>query len=175
LESEGGVVLRLDWIVYPPGSFAFLTLLAFLITLFVQLVNKKTIDYAKLRRLNLIQREYYELQREFLRTGDKKIKKKMEKLKPDVDRARAESFSMSMKPMLYVTLPLLIIWQLLRPIYMEVPIVKLPLDIPFLSIFRRNSALSTNVLGYFGYYMLVSYLLSFILQKILGTTLEVER
>ncbi len=167
--------MKLDWIVFPPGSFAFLTLLAFLITLFVQLVNKKTIDYKKLRRLNQIQKEYYELQREFLRTGDKKIKKKMEKLKPDVDRARAESFSMSMKPMLYVTLPLLIIWQLLSPLYREVPIVKLPIEIPFLVIFRRNSSLSTNVLGYFGYYMLVSYLFSFILQKVLGTTLEVEQ
>jgi len=167
--------LKLDWIIFPPGSYIFLTLLAFLITLFVQIVNKKTIDYRKLRRLNQIQREYYELQREFLRTGNKKIKKKMEKLKPDVDRARAESFSMSMKPMLYVTLPLLIIWQLLRPIYMEVPIVSLPIELPFLGIFRRNSALSTNVLGFFGYYTLVSYLLSFILQKILGTTLEVEQ
>ncbi len=167
--------MKLDWIIFPPGSYIFLTLLAFLITLFVQIVNKKTIDYRKLRRLNQIQREYYELQREFLRTGNKKIKKKMEKLKPDVDRARAESFSMSMKPMLYVTLPLLIIWQLLRPIYMEVPIVSLPIELPFLGIFRRNSALSTNVLGFFGYYTLVSYLLSFILQKILGTTLEVEQ
>jgi len=168
------ISLELNWFISPPGSFIFLTLLAFLITLFVQLVNKKTIDYQKLRRLNLIQKEYYELQRKFLRTGDKKIKKKMEKMKPEVDRARAESFSMSMKPMLYVTLPLLLIWQLLAPIYREVPIVRLPLELPFLSLFRRNSSLSTNVLGYFGYYMLVSYLLSFILQKIMGTALEVE-
>ncbi|RLG47887.1 MAG: hypothetical protein DRO00_05675 [Thermoproteota archaeon] len=167
--------MKLDWIVFPPGSFAFLTLLAFLISLFVQLVNKKTVDYQKLRRLNLIQKEYYELQREFLRTGDKKIKKKMEKLKPDVDRARAESFSMTMKPMLYTTLPLLLIWQLLNPLYRDIPIVRLPLEFPFLSLFRRDSPLPTNVLGYISYYMLVSYLFSFILQKVLGTTLEVER
>ena len=169
------MTMSLEKIAYPPGSFLFLTLVAFLASLFIQLVNKRTIDYEKVRRANKIQREYVDLQKEFARTRDKKIQKKMLKMKPGMDMARSEASSMSMKPMLFTIIPMMVVWQILRPVFTDLPVLRMPFNLfnlPLIGIFRRGSVLAANVLGYLSYYMLISYLFTFILQRLLGTTIS---
>ncbi len=165
--------LGLEWILFPPGSIIFLTVLAFAISLGIILLNKRTIDYSRLRELQKIVNEYTKLQREYLKDPEnKKLKRKMDRMKPQFDAARSEMTKMNMKPMLYTTIPILLIFWALGSFYSEIPVVVLPFPIPFImSYFHGSSALSDQTLGYLGYYIIASYFFSLILQKISGTSL----
>ncbi len=164
--------MDLSLILFPPGSILFLTFLAFAISLSINLLNKRTIDYDRLRELQKIVNEYTKLQRELIKDPEnKKLKKKLDRMKPQFDAARSEMTKMNMKPMLYTTLPILIIFWALGNFYAEIPVARLPFPLPFImDYFHGNSALSNQTIGYLGYYIIVSFLFSMIFQKILGTS-----
>jgi len=164
--------LDLSSILFPPGSILFLTFLAFAISLSINLLNKRTIDYDRLRELQKIVNEYTKLQRELIKDPEnKKLKKKLDRMKPQFDAARSEMTKMNMKPMLYTTLPILVIFWALGNFYAEIPVARLPFPLPFImDYFHGNSALSSQTIGYLGYYIIVSFLFSMIFQKILGTS-----
>ncbi|MCD6244834.1 MAG: TMCO1/EMC3 family protein [Candidatus Korarchaeota archaeon] len=166
-------MLSLDLILFPPGSILFLMVLAFVISLSINLINKKQIDYNRMRELQKIINEYTKLQREALKDPEnKKLKKKLDRMKPQFDAARSEMSKMNLKPMLYTTLPILIIFWALGSFYSEIPVAKLPFPLPFiLDYFHGSSALSNQVVGYLGFYIVCSFLFSMILQRILGTSL----
>ena len=163
-----------DYLIYPPGSIIFLTILAFLINLFVNLISKREIDYDRMRELQKIVKEYSELQKQLLRNpDDRKLKKKVERMKPKANAAQAEITKMSFRPMLYTTVPILAIFWILGGMYREIPVVKLPFPIPFIiDYFHSDSALSSVTLGYLGYYIIVSYFFSMLLQRALGTSIS---
>ncbi len=164
--------MDLSLILFPPGSILFITFLAFAISLSINLLNKRTIDYDRLRELQKIVNEYTKLQRELIRDPEnKKLKKKLDRMKPQFDAARSEMTKMNMKPMLYTTLPILVIFWALGNFYSEIPVARLPFPLPFImDYFHGNSALSSQTIGYLGYYIIVSFLFSMIFQKILGTS-----
>mgnify|MGYP001772595785 CR=1 FL=1 len=163
--------MDLNSILFPPGSIIFLTTLAFLISLIINLVNKRTIDYGRMRELQKVVREYTELQKELMRNpDDRKLKKKLDKMKPQFDAARAEISRMNMRPMLYTTLPIIVIFWLLGSFYTDIPVLNLPFPLPWiLDYFHGNSGLSNQTLGYLGYYVIASFLFSSIFQRIFGT------
>jgi len=163
--------MDLSSILFPPGSIIFLTVLALSISLGVNLVNRRTINYERMRELQRIIREYTELQKELMRNpGDKKLKKKLDKMKPQFDAARGEVSRMNMRPMLYTTLPIILIFWLLGSFYTDIPVINLPFPLPWiLDYFHGNSGLSNQTLGYLGYYVIVSFLFSSIFQRLLGT------
>lgn len=160
------------YIIFPPGSILFLTFLAFAISLSVSLLNKRTIDYNRLRELQKVVNEYTKLQRELIKDPEnKKLKKKLDRMKPQFNTARSEMTKMNMKPMLYTTIPILLIFWALGSLYSEIPVANLPFPIPIImDYFHGNSALSSRTLGYLGYYIIASFLFSMIFQKILGTS-----
>ncbi len=166
--------MDLDFIIYPPGSIIFLTFLALFINLFVNLISKREIDYQRMRELQKIVKEYNELQKQLLRNpDDKKLKKKIDRMKPKANAAQAEITKMSMRPMLYTTIPIIAIFWILGGMYREIPVVQLPFPLPFVvDYFHGDSALSSVTLGYLGYYIIASYFFSMILQRILGTSLS---
>ena len=47
-------MLSLDLILFPPGSILFLMVLAFVISLSINLINKKQIDYNRMEELQKI-------------------------------------------------------------------------------------------------------------------------
>ena len=166
------IFLNLDILLFPPGSILFLTALAFVISFSINLLNKRTIDYSRLKELQKIVNEYTKLQRELLRDPEnKRLKKKLDKMKPQFDAARSEMTKMNMKPMLYTTLPILVIFWALGNFYAEIPVARLPFPLPLvMDYFHRNSALSNQTVGYLGYYVIASFLFSMIFQKIMGTS-----
>ncbi len=159
-------------ILFPPGSIIFLTFLAFVISLSITLLNKRTIDYDRMRELQRIVNEYTKLQRELIKDPEnKKLKKKLDRMKPQFDAARSEMTKMNMKPMLYTTVPILLIFWALGNFYAEIPVARLPFPLPFImDYFHGNSALSSQTVGYLGYYIIASFLFSMIFQKIFGTS-----
>ena len=164
--------MDLEAILFPPGSLLFLMFLAFAISLSINLLNKRTIDYDRLRELQKIVNEYSKLQRELIRDPEnKKLRKKLERMKPQFDAARSEMTRMNMKPMLFTTLPILAIFWALGNFYQEIPVARLPFPLPFiLDFFHGNSALSSQTIGYLGFYVLCSFMFSMIFQRILGTS-----
>jgi len=166
----GGLV---DKLAFPPYSILFIVAISFVISVITTLISKKTIDYDKMRYYRKIVTEYTRLQREYaLSGGDRKLAKRMEKMKPAYSEAQAEMTKMSMRPMLYTTVPLLAIFWVLRGFYYEVPIVRLPFAIPMIGLLRRGSSFAPDVIGYVGLYFLSSFMFSMILQRLLGISLD---
>lgn len=163
--------MDLNLILFPPGSLILLTSLALSISLGINLINRRTIDYGRMRELQKIVKEYTELQKELLRNpDDKKLKRKLEKMKPQFDAARGEISRMNLRPMLYTTLPIIVIFWLLGSFYADVPVINLPFPLPWiLDYFHGNAGLSNQTLGYLGYYVIVSFLFSAIFQRVFGT------
>ncbi len=163
--------MDLSFILFPPGSIIFLTFLALTISLGVNLINKRTINYERMRELQKIVKEYTDLQRELVKNpDDKRLKKKLDKMKPQFDAARAEISRMNMRPLLYTTIPIIMIFWLLGNFYADIPVINLPFPLPWiLDYFHNNSGLSNQTLGYVGYYVIASFLFSAIFQRLLGT------
>ncbi len=162
-----------DLITLPPYSILFILAISFVITLATTLISKKTIDYDKMQYYRKIITEYTRLQREFaFSKGDKRLAKKLEKMKPVYSEAQAEMTKMSMRPMLYTTVPLLAIFWILRGIYFEIPIVRLPFAIPIIDLLRRGSSFAPDVVGYIGLYFMSSFMFSMVLQRLLGISLD---
>ncbi|ACB08319.1 EMC3/TMCO1 family protein [Candidatus Korarchaeum cryptofilum] len=164
--------MDLSSILFPPGSIIFLTFLALAISLGVNLINKRTINYERMRELQKIVKEYTDLQRELIKNpDDKRLKKKLDKMKPQFDAARAEMSRMNMRPLLYTTIPIIVIFWLLGNFYADIPVINLPFPLPWiLDYFHNNAGLSNQTLGYVGYYVMASFLFSAIFQRLFGTT-----
>jgi len=162
-----------DKLAFPPYSILFIVGISFVISVITTLVSKKTIDYDKMRYYRRVVSEYTKLQREYaLSGGDKRLAKKLEKMKPAYSEAQAEMTKMSMRPMLYTTVPLFAIFWVLRGFYYEIPIVKLHFGIPMIDLLRRGSSFAPDVIGYVGLYFLSSFMFSMILQRLLGISLD---
>ena len=162
-----------ELITLPPYSILFILVISFVITLATTLVSKRTIDYDKMRYYRKIVAEYTRLQKEYaFSKGDKRLAKKLEKMKPAYSEAQAEMTKMSMRPMLYTTLPLLAIFWILRGIYFEIPIVRLPFALPMIDLLRRGSCFAPDVIGYVGLYFMSSFMFSMVLQRLLGISLD---
>ncbi len=164
--------MNLAWaILFPPYSVLFLTVLALGISAGTILLNRRLIDYEKMRRNRQIVKEYTELKRKALLSGDKKLERKVEKMTPAYQRAQMEISRASFRPLLYTTIPMLLIFWALRGIYYEVPVVRLPFEIPMIDMIRKT-VFSPDVVGYLGYYIMASYFFTLILQRIAGTSLD---
>lgn len=158
-------------LLIPPYSIIFIITLAFFLTLITNIISKKKIDYEKMKQYQKVIKDYTDLQKEFLRTGDKKLEKKLEKMKPQYKTAQSEITKMSFIPTMYTVIPIMIIFILLGGFYSEIPFLKLPFSLPYImGYFHGRSVFGDDVLGYFGTYVLASFFFSTIIQKIMKTS-----
>jgi uncharacterized membrane protein (DUF106 family) len=158
-------------LLIPPYSIVFIITLAFLLTLITNIISKKRIDYDKMRQYQKVIKEYTDLQKEFLRTGDKKLEKKLGKMRYQYKTAQSEMMRMSFIPTMYTIIPIMIIFILLGGFYSEIPFIRLPIGLPYvMDFFHGRSVFGNDVLGYFGVYVLASFFFSTIIQKIMKTS-----
>ena len=157
--------------VLPPLSIAFLTLVSLGISLVQTLVYRATINVEELRRASALMREYAELQKKALKTGDRKLMLKAKKMKPTVMREQAKVLAAQMRMFLYFAVPLFLVFMLLSYIYSGVPIAKLPFKIPLLGLLHRGTALGEDVFGFIAWYFLSSGLFTTVLYKVMGVSM----
>ena len=158
----------MDWLVLPPNSIIFITALSAVISLAVSLVNKKIVDYDKMALYQKTVKEYMEIKKQHMKTKDKKLERKLKRMEPRYREAQAELSKMSLKPMMYTTLPILIMFFVLAGIFVEIPLAKLPFPFPFMGYFHGRSVFQDDVIGYIGLYMIASIFFSNVFMKLLG-------
>jgi len=156
--------------ILPPLSAVFLVLVSFVISLVQTLVYRATIDVEELRKASALMREYAEIQRKALKTGDRKLMLKAKKMKPVVMREQAKVLAAQMKMFIYFAIPLFVVFMLLSYVYSGVPVVRLPFKIPVLSFLHRGTALGDDVFGFIAWYFLSSGLFTTILYKVMGVS-----
>ena len=165
---------------YPPESMIFTTFIAFVVVLFASLINKRFIDFEKLKRYRKELMEYNKLKMQALRTNDEKLAAKVKRLKPAMDKKQAEMMSMQFKPMLVYAIPLLALFQILSNFYRH-PVAYIPanlaLYIPYIGNLMGRLVTSGQYEGLFGlwfasYYFLAAIVFGGIINKLLGISLQ---
>ncbi len=161
----------------PPYSMAFLAALSLLINAATILVNRRLVDQEKLREYMVKVREFDQLRLQALREKDPKVKKKLEAQVKRRERViapiKSELLKMQLMPTALLMIPMIVVFYVLRGMYLEIPIVALPFPLPLQGLFHRGSVMSGWELGYIGFYMLFSLTTSVILNKLLGMQPEV--
>ncbi|RLG53030.1 MAG: hypothetical protein DRN96_01055 [Thermoproteota archaeon] len=161
----------------PPYSTVFLAALSLAINVITMLVNRKLVDQEKLREYMAKVREFDQLRLQAMRERDPKVKKKLEAQIRRKERViapmKSELLKMQFMPTAFLMVPMIVIFYLLRGLYLEIPIVVLPFPLPLQGLFHRGSVMSQWELGYIGFYMIFSLTASVILNKLLGMQPEV--
>ncbi|MGQ4833165.1 MAG: EMC3/TMCO1 family protein [Candidatus Asgardarchaeia archaeon] len=165
---------------YPPASTLFVTFIAFLVVLFASVVNKKMIDFDKVKRYRKELMEYNKLRMQALKTNDEKLMAKVKRLKPAMDKKQAELMSMQFKPMLIYMIPLLLLFQLLASFYTH-PVAYIPANLavyfPYIGNWLGYMVTEGKYAGLFGfwfgsYYFLAAIVCGGVINKLLGISLQ---
>ncbi|NJF25330.1 EMC3/TMCO1 family protein [Thermococcus sp. Bubb.Bath] len=126
-------------------------------------------DIEKTRKVQKMAKEIQKEMREAQKSGDEKKLKKVQQKQMELMKMQSEMMKQQMVPML-LTLPIFwIFFQWLRRWYVEVAIVKSPFNFFLFGWFHSwyHSALRPDELGYFGWYILSSYVIGMVLRKFL--------
>jgi len=153
MNSTLGVVFKIGGEhSYMVGIFIISTL----VSLFITLVTSRVVDREKMRR---IRERMPQLQEKLKEAQREKDSKKMVKINREMLELQREMMANAFKPMLYTMLPLLLLFSWLRYIMPQnTPVVHLPFELPFYG----------TTLGWLGWYILSSLLVSPVLKKLLN-------
>ncbi len=154
------------WWLIPPRSTVFVFLLAFLINLVSTAFIRLMIDVDRLREKMREVKKFNELKKKAQETGDKKLLIRVKKEEAKVLRTQLEISRMQMTPSLILLPLILVFWWLLLPFFGSMPVVKLPFSIPFLDLLHGGTDLTNDALGFLGWYMLVSFVLNPLIQRL---------
>lgn len=116
----------------PPFSSVFIGLVSIGLAFFSTYVIWRFTDVEKLQRYSEIMQEYMQLQKQVLKTADKKLKLKLEREQPRYQRIQSELFSMRMKPLMIMIIPMLLFFVILGGYYNGVTGIAayVPFDLP---------------------------------------------
>ncbi len=101
----------------PPFSSVFIGLVSIGLSLFSTYIIWRFTDVEKLRRYSEIMQEYMQLQKQVLKTADKKLKMKLEREQPRYQRIQSELFTMRMKPLMIMIIPMILFFVILGGYY----------------------------------------------------------
>lgn len=157
----GGIVLSLSplWVA---------TIFGVIMGVFYTLVNRHFIDQEKMKKLQQMSKELQAEFKEAQEKGDEKKIRKLQQKQLELLRLQNEVMrDVMFKPML-ISFPMFIIFYgWLARYYVETAIVKIPFDFFLVDWFHRATALHSNELGFLGWYILTSYVVSSIIRKLL--------
>jgi len=126
-------------------------------------------DIEKTRKIQKMAKEIQEEMKEAQKSGDEKKLRKVQQKQMELMKIQSEMMQQQMVPML-LTLPIFwIFFGWLRRWYVEVAIVKAPFNFFLFDWIHKwqHSALGPDELGYFGWYILSSYIIGMVLRKFL--------
>ncbi len=154
------------WWIVPPRSMVFTLILALILNIVSASFQKLLVDVDELRRSLKKVKEFNELKKKALLTKDKKLMAKVKKEEPAILKIQLEISKKQMMPT-FILLPLILVfWWIFYPFFTAMPVVKLPFSVPFLSLFHGDHILSNDLLGFLGWYIIVSYSLYPFVQKL---------
>jgi uncharacterized membrane protein (DUF106 family) len=127
--------------------------IAALVTLFTTLVNRRVVNWERLRQ---IKAEVSAFQKELRDAQSKRDMKRLHKLQQDQKRIfslQGQMMKENLKPMLFITVPFFILWFILSGIYGGWVVAWLPfrLDLPFYGAWVSSGFLSWHIITQFGF------------------------
>ncbi len=177
----------------PPHSLWFIMLVCLLVSLFSTFLNKILIDHEKSARIQAVITEHNKRKKELLKMSEENPKKyakeyaKWQRRDASVQKMQQKSTLERLKPTCITFLPLMGFFFLIRSIYTPVgSVIQLPVARPPMNPMQEFPAFITTILqsqmftafgnitidmgfiGYTGWYMLCSFALSTLIQRILG-------
>ncbi|MDV3103076.1 EMC3/TMCO1 family protein [Thermococcus waiotapuensis] len=126
-------------------------------------------DVEKMRKIQELSKQLQKEMMEAQKSGDEKKLKKVQQKQLELMRMQSDLMRQQMIPML-LTLPIFwVFFAWLRRWYVEVAIAKAPFNFFLFDWFHGwyHSALGPDELGYFGWYVLSSYVIGMVLRKFL--------
>jgi len=126
-----------------------------LVSLFITLVTSRVVDRERMRHIRERMPQLQERLRKAQKEGDSK---KMMKINREMLELQREMMSNAFKPMLYTMLPLLLLFSWLRYTMPQGTVVNLPFELPVYG----------SSLGWLGWYILSSLLVSPVMKKLLN-------
>jgi uncharacterized membrane protein (DUF106 family) len=182
-----------DLIGRPPGSAVFIFLLTVTMTTITAFMTTKLTDQPKLRRYRKEISEWRKMTQTAQKTGDEKLALEVRRRNKIIQNMQKQVSSQSIKPTLIFFVPFIIIFFVLSAFYGRVPVAAIPYNlgalqpIPFFGelIFGYTSAEvptdpstwvrtfgdSTYGLTYIGWYLMCSYALQAIINRLFGVSI----
>ena len=159
----------------PPNSALFVFAVSVVIVAISTITNKYLIDIPKMRRYRTEMSEYSKLKIKAMRENNEKLKAKVKRLKPAMDKKQAELMTMQFKPMIVYFIPFLVIFEILRRFYSTTPVAYIPVDlatyIPFVGGWLgRMYPNGLFGLSFFAFYFLAAIVVGGMMNKLIGLT-----
>lgn len=179
----------------PPHSLWFIFLVCLLVSLISTFLNKKLVDHDKARRIQEVVSEHNAKKKELLELSKSNPKRyakeygKWQRRDASVQKMQQSIQMQRLKPTCITIIPFMAFFFVIRNIYtpewssIQLPVARPPInpmdDFPAFIVTMMRSELFSAVgnlpveagfLGYTGWYMLCSFTLSTILQKLLGVS-----
>ncbi|MHA1906094.1 MAG: EMC3/TMCO1 family protein [Candidatus Thorarchaeota archaeon] len=169
-------------ISYPPIAAIFILSVSVTTTTISQLATKRLTDMRRLQRYQAEVKQYQAMQKEAEKTQNAKLLKKVKRRKAYVDRIQREMMTDRCKPSLFMMIPMLAVFYLLRTFYLD-PVTQLDRIVVILPFNAHellpfiNGMIGSPVgvgfgLSFWGFYFLVGMGLSGIIQRMLGTQMS---
>ncbi len=167
---------------YPPLAAVLIISVSVTTTTISQLLTKRFTDMKRLQRYQAEVKQHQAMQREAEKTQNAKLLKKVRRRKAYIDRIQREMMTDRCKPQIFLMVPMLLVFTLLRAFYndpatgLDRIVVVLPFNVdkllPFLTGMIGNPVAAGFGMTFWGFYFLVGLGLSGIVQRMLGTQMS---
>jgi uncharacterized membrane protein (DUF106 family) len=161
----------------PPGTSLIIIGVAIVISLGTNLISLRFTDKDQLKVYRRMQREFSSLRMKVQREGDKRLTRKFELLEKEMKRKNVnqELQSMQMKPLLFIMIPMLVVFGLLNSFFAGklVAILPFPLPLETLIIIPLGKNVVWNGIPCFrfdfiGWYFAVNITIGAVIRKLAG-------
>ena len=174
-----------DLIGKPPGSAIFIFLLTVAMISTTAFVTTKVTDQAKLRRYRREIADWNKMRQQAQKTGDEKLALEVRRRSKIIQNMQKQVSSQSIKPSLIFLVPFLAIFIVLSAFYGRAPVAAIPYNMGGLGVIPLFGQLivaytmaaiqtghaSTYVLSYLGWYLICSFSLQAVINRLFGVSL----
>lgn len=160
----------------PPGSAVFIIFISIVVAIVTNLISLKFVDRERLKIYRRTQREYTSLKMKVAREGDKRLTRKLELLEKEMERkgVNQELQSMQLKPLLFTSIPMLILFAVLNNYFSDKVVALIPFPLPeMLVIFPLGKVYVWQNIQFFSmdyvwWYFAINITVGAVIRKIAG-------
>lgn len=161
---SGLASLDLSFLQQPPNATFFILLLTMMLNLITGLVSRMTMNLDEYRRIMEESRYAQQELMAAMRTDNKRRISRAQKKQQEVSKEQMQMSTGRMKTMMFVTLPMLLLWPVLGNLFGNTPVAFMPFDAPWIG----------TKLYMVNWYVLTSITSNIIFQRVLGITFEID-
>ena len=137
--------------------------------------TRRLTDVERTKRITAEVSAFQKELREVLSKKDKEREAKLRKKEPAIKKHQAELFKQNMKPTLLFTVPLLLVWYAILPVYiapLNTFVAYSPIPLDFIPILQLTADVAGRGIGVFlwSWYLICSFAFATVIRKVLRLT-----